>query len=1133
MRRPSGYLAGVIAVALALTSGSVAGAVAASPGGAQGVGGTGKAKESKTVTLITGDRVMVDSAGQVIGVERAKGRERMPFSVRKVAGHTRVVPGDAELLLATGKLDARLFDVTQLVADGYDDAHRSDLPLIVTFRNRQQRSMSTFTGAGAKIDRALPVVNGMAMHTVKKSGAEFWDALTGTGTDDSARAKAEFAVSTAVQKVWLDGKRRAALDKSVPQIGAPTAWAAGYDGTGVKVAVLDSGVDNTHPDLAGQVIAEQDFSGSSDTDDHYGHGTHVASITAGTGAESGGKYKGVAPGAKILNGKVLGDDGSGEDSGVIAGMEWAVAQGADVVNLSLGAGDTPGIDPVEEAVNRLSAESHTLFVVAAGNDGNHGEQTVGSPGSAEAALTVGAVDKADRLANFSSRGPRLGDDGVKPDLTAPGVAITAASAPGSVLAGEFPSDIPGYITLDGTSMATPHVAGAAAILRQQHPDWDGERIKAVLTGSAEPGAYSSFQQGTGRVDVARAIKQSVIAEQGPLSFGKQEWPHNDDKPVTKQLTYRNLGTEPVTLNLSVDAFSVNGKPAAEGMFTVSPQQLTVPAGGEASAAVTADTRAGSTDGTFGGSVSATSADGKARVRTAVGAEREVEMYNLTLKHIDENGKPTGDAATDVEGIDTDFSASYADEEDGELTVRLPKGDYSLSGVIHPATSSPTHAVLLQPRMRLDADTTVTIDARQAQPVDISVPDKAAENTRALVSVGWKRGEGLSEGLNQYYLPDFRSLTVGQLGSALPADQVYAQYSGIWSRQDGDGTPVNYHLAWNRTGRLGGFSAKVKQNQLAKVDFQVGSPAEGKEGEIEEIPVPPNGYNRFRHGLLISISGLPVHSTDYFLANDVKRTFVVFSGTRDEDGDFGWDYQLFGDRMYQAGKSYTEGFNVGVFGPALGGADTVPSRLNPGIARNGNTIRAYLPLFNDGTGHWGAINGGSAQSSLQVDGKEISDPDGNSPADGVAEYTVPAEDSAYKLTLDTSHDPAIASVSTRVKAEWTFRSGNTPAGAWSALPLSVVRYSPELTLASTAKVGQKFDVPFHIEGAAAAQQPKKLSFEVSYDDGTTWQPAKVVGGTHLSLQHPAKAGSVSLRARLTDRQGNMLVQTIERAYLTTQ
>lgn len=96
---------------------------------------------------------------------------------------------------------------------------------------------------------------------------------------------------------------------------------------------------------------------------------------------------------------------------------------------------------------------------------------------------------------------------------------------------------------------------------------------------------------------------------------------------------------------------------------------------------------------------------------------------------------------------------------------------------------------------------------------------------------------------------------------------------------------------------------------------------------------------------------------------------------------------------------------------------------------------------------------------------------------------------------------------------------------------MVRFSPELTLSSTAKAGKRFEVPFTVVGAAAGQRPQKLAFEVSYDEGTTWQPTKAIGGKHLSLTHPAEAGSVSLRAKLTDRQGNTLVQTIERAYLT--
>ncbi|MDX2543129.1 S8 family serine peptidase [Streptomyces sp. WI04-05B] len=1129
----------VVAAGVASTALLLAGVPGAEAQDASGVGtvrtaeaskASGATKAIKTVTLVTGDQVMVDGAGKVTGVVRAEGREKVPFTVRVVAGHTRVVPGDAELLLAQGKLDARLFDVTQLVADGYDDARRTDVPLIATFQGKKAPSMAPFTGAGAKIGRALPVVNGKVVRPAKKRAAEFWDAVTGTA--EKADGATEFTPSTAIEKLWLDGRVKASLDKSVPQIGAPTAWAAGYDGTGTKVAVLDTGIDTSHPDVASQVIAEQDFTGSpSGASDKFGHGTHVASITAGTGARSGGKYKGVAPGAKILNGKVLDDNGGGDYSGIIAGMEWAVAQGADVVNLSLGGEDTPGIDPLEETVNRLSAQSDTLFVLSAGNEGEGGESTVGSPGSADAALTVGAVDKSDQLGDFSSRGPRVGDGGVKPDLTAPGVAITAAAAAGSVLEEWYPSDVPGYLTLDGTSMAAPHVAGAAAILAQQHPDWTGERIKAVLTGSAEPGAYSSFQQGTGRTDLVRALNQSVVTEQKPLDFGLQQWPHGDDTPATKQVTYRNLGTEPVTLDLSVDALSVDGKPAAEGMFAVSPQRVTVPAGGEASASVTADTRAGTADGSFGGSVTAASADGKVRVRTAVGVAREVESYSLTLKHLDENGAPVGDASTSVTDLNSDFYANYADEQDGELTVRLPKGDYSLSGVIHPSYESATHAILVQPKLTLDRDTSVTIDARKTRPVKITVPDAAAENTEATAHYSYARGEGRRPGIMEFILPTFTGTTFGQLGPEPSAGQASAVFAGDWTREDAQGRPVTYHLGWNRPGGLDGFAAEVRKNQLAKVDLQVGVPVEGRRVQVEVTPHTPDGDLIFGdHDLR---GGLPLRTTDYVLDNDVKwsfRAWQVFGEGHDSRFEA---FQMRMPRTWQAGHSYTERFNVGVFGPTLPAAgDLGPERGLPGVVRYGNVIRAFTPQFGDGAGHWGLSDYTSVTSSLQADGKEIADDYGISPID-LTEYTVPAQDSAYKLTVDASRDPAVYPVSTRVRTEWTFRSATTPEDSNTALPLSVVRFSPDLSLSSTAKAGQRFSVPFTVEGAAAGQRPAKLAFEVSYDDGATWQHAKAVGGTHLALTHPATAGSVSLRAKLTDRAGNTLVQTIERAYLTTK
>lgn len=202
-------------------------------------------------------------------------------------------------------------------------------------------------------------------------------------------------------------------DQSVPQIGAPQAWAAGYDGTGIKVAVLDTGIDPTHPDVAGRIKKTRNFTDDPDAVDHHGHGTHVASIIAGSGAASGGKFKGVAPGADLYIGKVLDAADTGSEAMAIAGTEWAVAQDADVVSMSLGSADgSDGTDPISQAVDQLTESPASLFVVAAGNTGP-GKGSVGSPGAAEDALTVGAVSKQDQLADFSSRSPLTGTYAVR------------------------------------------------------------------------------------------------------------------------------------------------------------------------------------------------------------------------------------------------------------------------------------------------------------------------------------------------------------------------------------------------------------------------------------------------------------------------------------------------------------------------------------------------------------------------------------------------------------------------------------------------------------------------------------------------------------------------------------------------
>lgn len=190
-------------------------------------------------------------------------------------------------------------------------------------------------------------------------------------------------------------------------------------------------------------------------------------------------------------------------------MEWAATEaGADIVNMSLGGEDGPGTDPVEEAVNQLTEPTGTLFVVPAGNNGS-GRGTVNSPGTADAALTVGAVDRDDRLASFSSRGPRQDDDAIKPDITAPRVSIVAARAEGTSMGRPEGDD---YTAASGTSMGTPHVAGAAALLTQRyelrHVSLSPGGLKAALMSTAEPadgaGVHDSLSSGCADVDGVQA-----------------------------------------------------------------------------------------------------------------------------------------------------------------------------------------------------------------------------------------------------------------------------------------------------------------------------------------------------------------------------------------------------------------------------------------------------------------------------------------------------------------------------------------------------------------------------------------------------------------------------------------------------
>lgn len=359
----------------------------------------------------------------------------------------------------------------------------------------------------------------------------FWlvNAVAFSGTPDEIR---EVAADPAVETVDADVQVRVADDAPSMLAGAtpfpdagtgdwglaatkvPAVWSAyGLRGAGITIGTIDTGVNGSHPDLAGKVIAWRDFVGGSPTPvDDNGHGTH----TAGTmvGGSAGGAPIGVAPDARLVVAKAMGADGVGPGSALLAAAEWmtdpdgnpATADQPSVVSNSWSA--STANDTWFRPMIRRWIDLGMVPVFAAGNAGPEAG-SVGSPAGYPEALAVGAVDSSDSVPNFSGRGPVVWQNGdgtgpaagtvlSKPDLAAPGVGITSSTGSG-------------YLSYSGTSMAAPHVAGVAALLRQANPTLSVQSVEDILRSSADdigaPGVDPA--SGWGRLDAMRAVEAAA------------------------------------------------------------------------------------------------------------------------------------------------------------------------------------------------------------------------------------------------------------------------------------------------------------------------------------------------------------------------------------------------------------------------------------------------------------------------------------------------------------------------------------------------------------------------------------------------------------------------------------------------
>jgi serine protease AprX len=324
----------------------------------------------------------------------------------------------------------------------------------------------------------------------------------------------------------------ATLDYHTDTINAPYAWGTGLDGTGIGVAVIDSGIFDM-PDLHGagpgnsgktRVAYNQNFTSAYfwDTYDHYGHGTHVAGIVGGDGSKSTGSqyfytFNGIAPNVNLINLRVLDQNGAGTDSQVISAIQTAIflksKYNIRVINLSLGRPvyESYTLDPLCQAVE-AAYQAGIVVVVSAGNDGRdnsagtNGYGTITAPANDPYVITVGAMKSMgtpsradDLIATYSSKGPTAIDHIAKPDLVAPGNQVISLYSQGLTLSKLYPgNDIPNslyqtngnnkasstYFVLSGTSMAAPMVSGAAALMLQQNPALTPDQVKATLMQTA-------------------------------------------------------------------------------------------------------------------------------------------------------------------------------------------------------------------------------------------------------------------------------------------------------------------------------------------------------------------------------------------------------------------------------------------------------------------------------------------------------------------------------------------------------------------------------------------------------------------------------------------------------------------------
>ncbi len=542
--------------------------------------------DNNWITLIDGSKIKIvkSKEDKVLGyIVDVANPTKFGQSFKRIVknGKTYIIPSGVDL----SKIDFELFNIETLAEYEENGYIRtlihvdSNIPPVIASKkgdiatlNKIENVKSTIKQLGGKVIKSynlIPVI--LAKIPVEK----FNEILR------------ELSKLSEVKKIWLDYKVKKCLNESIPLIGGFTAWNLGFNGTNMRIAILDTGVYAEHPDFyypdgtpkveLQLSFIDYDLDGIPDESptDYNGHGTHCAGIAAGTGNLSSGNFTGVAPGAKIWNLKVLCREGWGYLNWILSAIEFAslgpdgapyTGDEADVLSMSFGAPIlSDGSDPLSLACDWSFLFAGRIPVTSAGNEGPD-YFTVGIPAAGKYVIAVGASTKQDEIIWFSSCGPTL-DLRVKPDVIAPGYRIWSTAARASTLIwyaemGYIPGidvDYDGfidYIRISGTSMACPHVAGLAAVLKQMLIERLGlfgnetfipflVRNIIIDTANLLPG-YDPFIQGSGRINVSAAVTTPIILDPAKYDLGIIE-PNTTMLKLNLTLLYLPLAEDPSKL----------------------------------------------------------------------------------------------------------------------------------------------------------------------------------------------------------------------------------------------------------------------------------------------------------------------------------------------------------------------------------------------------------------------------------------------------------------------------------------------------------------------------------------------------------------------------------------------------------